>query len=43
MRPLAATLNTIALAADDPGYAAEAKARMRYWSGDPAAPTWRAL
>lgn len=43
VRLLAATLNTIAMAADDPRCAAEAKARMRYWSGDPAAPTWTAL
>ena len=43
VRLLAATLNTIAMAADDPSYTGEAKARMRYWTGDPAAPTWTAL
>ena len=43
VRLLAATLHAIAMAAEDLRYAGEAKARMRYWTGDPAAPTWTAL
>jgi hypothetical protein len=27
----------------DPRFEAEAHARLRYWSGDPAAPVWNAL
>jgi Ser/Thr protein kinase RdoA (MazF antagonist) len=40
LRLLAATINMIINGASDRGCAAEAKARMRYWLGDPAAPTW---
>jgi len=40
LRLLAATLNKITGAASDPAYAAEARIRIRYWLGDPAAPTW---
>jgi Ser/Thr protein kinase RdoA (MazF antagonist) len=43
LRLLAATINTIALAAGNPSYAAEARARVRYWLGDPDAPTWTPL
>jgi hypothetical protein len=43
VRLLAATLHTIAMAADDSRYAGEANARVRYWTGDPAAPIWTAL
>jgi len=43
LRLLAATLNKITGAASDPAYAAEARIRIRYWLGDPAAPTWTPL
>jgi Ser/Thr protein kinase RdoA (MazF antagonist) len=40
LRLLAPTINMIVNAGRDPSYAAEARARMRYWLGDPAAPMW---
>jgi Ser/Thr protein kinase RdoA (MazF antagonist) len=43
LRLLAATLNAIISAGGNPEHVAEATARMRYWLGDPAAPTWTAL
>jgi Ser/Thr protein kinase RdoA (MazF antagonist) len=44
LRLLAPTINMIINAGSDPAaYAAEAKARMRYWLGDPAAPAWSPL
>jgi Ser/Thr protein kinase RdoA (MazF antagonist) len=43
VRLLAATINIILTAADDPSVAAEARARVRYWTGDPAAPVWTPL
>ena len=43
LRLLAPTINLIINGARNPSYAAEAKARMRFWLGDPAAPTWTAL
>jgi Ser/Thr protein kinase RdoA (MazF antagonist) len=43
LRLLAPTINMIINAKSDPTYAAEAKARMRYWLDDPAAPTWTPL
>ncbi|WP_270038857.1 phosphotransferase enzyme family protein [Solirubrobacter ginsenosidimutans] len=39
LRLLAATLNIVA----DQRFTAEARARLRYWEGDPAAPLWNAL
>jgi thiamine kinase-like enzyme len=43
LRLLAPTLNVIMGGASDPTYAAEARTRMRYWLGDPAAPAWTPL
>ena len=43
LRLLAATINTIISAGHNPEHAAEAETRMRYWLGDPGAPTWTAL
>jgi hypothetical protein len=43
LRLLAPTLNMITGGASDPACAAEARVRMRYWLGDPAAPAWTAL
>lgn len=43
LRLLAATLNKITGAAHDPAYADEARVRIRYWLGEPAAPTWTPL
>jgi Ser/Thr protein kinase RdoA (MazF antagonist) len=43
LRLLAPTLNMIINGAHDPVFAAQARARMRYWLGDPAAPTWTPL
>lgn len=43
LRLLAATLNAIISAGGNPDHVAQATARMRYWLGDPAAPTWTAL
>jgi Ser/Thr protein kinase RdoA (MazF antagonist) len=43
LRLLAPTINMIINGASNPTYAAEAKARMRYWLGDPAAPMWTPL
>ena len=43
LRLLAATINTIISAGHNPEHAAEAETGMRYWLGDPAAPTWTAL
>jgi Ser/Thr protein kinase RdoA (MazF antagonist) len=40
LRLLAPTINMIINGASDPTCAAEAEVRMRYWLGDPAAPTW---
>lgn len=40
LRLLAATINMIINGAANPAHAAEAKARMRYWLGDAAAPSW---
>ena len=40
LRLLAPTINMIINGASNPTYAAEARARMRYWLGDPAAPAW---
>src|SRR3954471_6394999 len=40
LRLLAPTINMIINGASNRTYAAEAQARMRYWLGDPAAPTW---
>jgi Ser/Thr protein kinase RdoA (MazF antagonist) len=40
LRLLAPTINMILNGASNPTYAAEAKIRLRYWLGDPAAPTW---
>jgi hypothetical protein len=43
LRLLAPTINMIINGESDPACAAEAKARMRYWLGDPAAPMWTAF
>jgi Ser/Thr protein kinase RdoA (MazF antagonist) len=43
LRLLAPTINMIRNGAGNPTYAAEAKLRMRYWLGDPAAPQWTPL
>jgi Ser/Thr protein kinase RdoA (MazF antagonist) len=43
LRLFAPTINMIINAGSDPTLAAEARARMRYWLGDPAAPTWTPL
>jgi Ser/Thr protein kinase RdoA (MazF antagonist) len=43
VRLLAATINTVLMAADKPDLVAEATARLRYWQGDPDAPIWTAL
>jgi Ser/Thr protein kinase RdoA (MazF antagonist) len=43
LRLLAPTINTIINAASDPRFVGEAEARMRYWLGDPAPPTWTPL
>jgi Ser/Thr protein kinase RdoA (MazF antagonist) len=43
LRLLAPTINMLINGASNPVCAAEARARMRYWLGDPAAPTWTAL
>jgi hypothetical protein len=40
LRLLAPTVNMILNGARDPACAAEAKARIRYWLGDPTAPAW---
>jgi Ser/Thr protein kinase RdoA (MazF antagonist) len=40
LRLLAPTINMIIDGARNPSSAAEAKLRMRYWLGDPAAPMW---
>jgi thiamine kinase-like enzyme len=40
VRLLAPTINMIINGESNPACAIEAKARMRYWLGDPAAPTW---
>jgi Ser/Thr protein kinase RdoA (MazF antagonist) len=43
LRLLAATINMIGNGATNPIHAAEARKRVRYWRGDPAAPTWTAF
>jgi Ser/Thr protein kinase RdoA (MazF antagonist) len=43
LRLLAPTINMIINGAREPVCAAEAKIRMRYWLGDPDAPTWTPL
>jgi Ser/Thr protein kinase RdoA (MazF antagonist) len=43
LRLLAPTINMVLKGASDPTCAAEAKARLRYWLGDPAAPAWTPL
>ena len=40
VRLLAPTINMITNGATNPACAAEARNRMRYWLGDPAAPAW---
>jgi Ser/Thr protein kinase RdoA (MazF antagonist) len=40
LRLLAPTINMIINGASNPACAAEARTRMRYWLGDPAAPPW---
>jgi hypothetical protein len=40
LRLLAPTINMIINGANDAASAAEARARMRYWLGEPDAPTW---
>jgi Ser/Thr protein kinase RdoA (MazF antagonist) len=40
LRLLGATVNLVLMAGRDARYAAEAHARLRYWLGDPGAPTW---
>jgi hypothetical protein len=42
LRNVAATLMRVRAGRVDPGAAAEAERRLRYWRGDPAAPAWRA-
>lgn len=42
LRNVAATLMRVKAGRDDPRAAAEADRRLRYWRGDPDAPTWRA-
>jgi hypothetical protein len=42
VRLLAPTINMIINGAHNPTYAAEAKARMRYWLGDTDVPMWTA-
>jgi Ser/Thr protein kinase RdoA (MazF antagonist) len=43
VRLLAPTINMVLNGATDSAKAAEAKLRMRYWLGDPAAPSWTPL
>jgi Ser/Thr protein kinase RdoA (MazF antagonist) len=43
VRLLAATINTLLIAAEKHELVAEATARLRYWQGDPTAPVWAAL
>jgi Ser/Thr protein kinase RdoA (MazF antagonist) len=43
VRLLAATLNIVVIAGAEPSLAGEARARVRYWMGDPHAPTWTPL
>jgi Ser/Thr protein kinase RdoA (MazF antagonist) len=43
LRLLAPTINMIIKGATNATYAAEAQTRMRYWLGDPYAPTWTPL
>lgn len=40
LRLLAPTINMVLKGTSNPTCAAEAKVRLRYWLGDPAAPTW---
>jgi Phosphotransferase enzyme family len=42
LRNVAATLMRVKAGRDDPAAAVEAERRLRYWRGDPRAPTWRA-
>jgi len=42
LRNVAATLMRVRAGRTDPVAAAEAERRLRYWRGDPDAPTWRA-
>jgi hypothetical protein len=42
LRNVAATLMRVKAGRDDPAAAAEAERRLRYWRGEPHAPTWRA-
>jgi Ser/Thr protein kinase RdoA (MazF antagonist) len=42
LRLLAATLMRVRAGRTDPAAAAEAERRLRYWRGDPDAPTWTA-
>lgn len=42
LRNVAATLMRVKAGRDDPAAAVEAERRLRYWRGDPHAPTWRA-
>lgn len=42
LRNVAATLMRVRAGRDDPAAAAEAERRLRYWRGDPNAPTWQA-
>lgn len=43
LRLVAPTINMILGGASNRTYAAEARGRMRYWLGDPAAPAWTPL
>jgi hypothetical protein len=43
LRLLDPTINMIVNGGRDPSYAAEARARVRYWLGDSAAPMWTPL
>lgn len=43
LRLVAATLLRLRAARSDPGAAAEAERRLRWWRGDPDAPAWQAL
>ena len=42
LRNVAATLMRVVAGRDDPAAAVEAERRLRWWRGDPDAPTWRA-
>jgi hypothetical protein len=43
LRLLAATLNVVISSARNPLRAGEARKRMRFWLGDPHAPTWNPI